>query len=397
MRGRDFVSILLCIFPLAGVSAGAEPPTREGLAEIELALGVAPFETRGPPGVAAPDVAALLAARLVADGVRRVVGPDDLAGPGATDGLDGVVRGRTTRLGEAMSLDVRLQDRNGEFVATFVEEVAGPEALDGAVVGLAARIVIGALQLGAESEKRVSATAPSVAASPPAAAAPSVAASPPAAAEPSVAASPPAAAEPSVAASPPAAAEPSVAASPPAAAEPSVAASPPAAAEPSVAASPPAATAPEAGGGAPGEGSFGFSDWQTDGPLSIQSEELEAVQKQGTRTLIFRKNVRVQQGELSMQCERLEAYYPAQANQPTRLVATGKVHLVQGTQDAWCDETLYDRRAETLVCRGNARFRDGDNTLRGREIHIDLAKETVNVMGGAEVIIQPEASSMGES
>ncbi len=325
MRGRDFVSILLCIFPLAGVSAGAEPPTREGLAEIELALGVAPFETRGPPGVAAPDVAALLAARLVADGVRRVVGPDDLAGPGATDGLDGVVRGRTTRLGEAMSLDVRLQDRNGEFVATFVEEVAGPEALDGAVVGLAARIVIGALQLGAESEKRVSATAPSVAASPP------------------------------------------------------------------------AATAPEAGGGAPGEGSFGFSDWQTDGPLSIQSEELEAVQKQGTRTLIFRKNVRVQQGELSMQCERLEAYYPAQANQPTRLVATGKVHLVQGTQDAWCDETLYDRRAETLVCRGNARFRDGDNTLRGREIHIDLAKETVNVMGGAEVIIQPEASSMGES
>ncbi len=337
MRGRDFVSILLCIFPLAGVSAGAEPPTREGLAEIELALGVAPFETRGPPGVAAPDVAALLAARLVADGVRRVVGPDDLAGPGATDGLDGVVRGRTTRLGEAMSLDVRLQDRNGEFVATFVEEVAGPEALDGAVVGLAARIVIGALQLGAESEKRVSATAPSVAASPPAAA------------------------------------------------------------EPSVAASPPAATAPEAGGGAPGEGSFGFSDWQTDGPLSIQSEELEAVQKQGTRTLIFRKNVRVQQGELSMQCERLEAYYPAQANQPTRLVATGKVHLVQGTQDAWCDETLYDRRAETLVCRGNARFRDGDNTLRGREIHIDLAKETVNVMGGAEVIIQPEASSLGES
>ncbi len=325
MRGRDFVSILLCIFPLAGVSAGAEPPTREGLAEIELALGVAPFETRGPPGVAAPDVAALLAARLVADGVRRVVGPDDLAGPGATDGLDGVVRGRTTRLGEAMSLDVRLQDRNGEFVATFVEEVAGPEALDGAVVGLAARIVIGALQLGAESEKRVSATAPSVAASPP------------------------------------------------------------------------AATAPEAGGGAPGEGSFGFSDWQTDGPLSIQSEELEAVQKQGTRTLIFRKNVRVQQGELSMQCERLEAYYPAQANQPTRLVATGKVHLVQGTQDAWCDETLYDRRAETLVCRGNARFRDGDNTLRGREIHIDLAKETVNVMGGAEVIIQPEASSLGES
>lgn len=145
--------------------------------------------------------------------------------------------------------------------------------------------------------------------------------------------------------------------------------------------------------GVPEDGPFGFSSWKGNGGLSIHSEDLEAIQKQGVRTLVFRKKVRVVQGDLTMTCGRLEAHYPAKSNEPDRLVATGNVHLAQGTQEAWCDETVYDRRAETLVCRGNARFRDGDNTLRGREIHIDLEKETVNVRGGAEVVIQSDDPS----
>ncbi|MEE2677710.1 MAG: LptA/OstA family protein [Myxococcota bacterium] len=142
---------------------------------------------------------------------------------------------------------------------------------------------------------------------------------------------------------------------------------------------------------------FGFASWQSDAPLSIHSEELEALQSEGARKLVFRKNVRVLQGDLSMECGRLEAYYPAKSNQPDRLVASGSVHLAQGGQEAWCDETVYDRRSEVLVCRGRARFRDGDNTLRGREIHIDLEKETVHVKGGAEVVIEPARVKGGDS
>ncbi len=167
----------------------------------------------------------------------------------------------------------------------------------------------------------------------------------------------------------------------------------PAAMAPADAAPAPVATAPPGRG----DGPFGFDNWRSDGPLSIHSEELEALQKAGKRTLIFRKNVRVEQGELLMRCGRLEAYYPANASQPDRLVATGDVHLAQGTQEAWCDETVYDRRGEMLVCRGNARFRDGDNMLRGHEIRIDLAHETVKVRGGAAVVIQPDSSAEGDS
>lgn len=142
---------------------------------------------------------------------------------------------------------------------------------------------------------------------------------------------------------------------------------------------------------------FGFTRWQSDGPLSIHSDELEALQKEGNRTLIFRKNVRVTQGELAIRCDRLEAYYPAKSSQPDRLVATGDVYLAQGSQEAWCDETVYNRRGEMLVCRGSARFRDGDNMLRGSEIEIDLARETVNVRGGAEIVIQAEPPVEGDS
>ncbi|MEE2677896.1 MAG: LptA/OstA family protein [Myxococcota bacterium] len=147
----------------------------------------------------------------------------------------------------------------------------------------------------------------------------------------------------------------------------------------------------------PDDAPFGFASWQSDAPLSIHSEELEALQRAGTRTLVFRKNVRVVQGDLSMECARLEAYYPSKSNQPDRLVASGSVHLAQGGQEAWCDETVYDRRSELLVCRGHARFRDGDNTLRGEVIHIDLEKETVQVKGGAEVVIEPARVTGGDS
>ena len=326
MRARECVVGLLAASMLTAISpalADGGATATEEPAGAKLALGVAPFASQGPPGAAVPDVASLLAARLEAGGVGRVVGPREFARPGAAAGLDAVVGGRTTQLGDAISLDVRLRDRNGAIVGTFGEEAARPGELEDAVGRLADRVVAAALVLRNESE------------------------------------------------------------------EPAVASlSAPAAVEPT-------AAQPGSGGGVPRDAPFGFSSWKSDGSLSIHSEDLEAIQKQGARTLVFRKKVRVVQGELSITCGRLEAYYPAKASEPDRLVATGNVHLVQGTQEAWCDETIYDRRAETLVCRGNARFRDGDNTLRGREIHIDLEKETVNVRGGAEVVIQPDDPSSG--
>lgn len=346
MKGLAAASMVWLVAP----AAAQEPPPAPVVAAA-LALGVAPFETHAPPGAPVPDVASLLAARLAASGASRVVGPAQLGAAAQAETaprsvqqwaakaeVDAVVLGRTTRVGEALSLDVRLRRGDtGEVARTFVQRVSRPEDLDGAVAALADEVGAGALALGPRD--------------PAAAAAPVEPAANPA----------------------------------PQAANPA----------PQPAAESPAAGDPPAAVSARGDTPFGFRVWDSKAPLSILSDELDARQTEGRRTLVFQRGVRVTQGDLTLSCDRLEAFYPAEGNQPDRLTAVGAVHVVQGRQQAWCDQAVYDRAKQRLTCEGNARFRDGDDQLSGRRIDIDLAKETINVTGGAEIVIQPETVEKG--
>ena len=145
-----------------------------------------------------------------------------------------------------------------------------------------------------------------------------------------------------------------------------------------------------------GEAPFGFDFGGGDEPLAIESEELEVVQKDGRRRLVFSKNVQVRQGEMQLSSALLEAVYPEGGGQPDRLMAKGDVRLAQGDQKARCDRLDYDRLNERLVCRGNAWFEDGENRLSGEVIDIDLRDEKVTVKGGASVLIQPEKKAEGD-
>ncbi len=154
---------------------------------------------------------------------------------------------------------------------------------------------------------------------------------------------------------------------------------------------PPVAAAPSPAPEAPRQKQpLGFDGGSA--PLSIESEELEAYQKQGARRLLFRGNVRVEQGDLRLTSANLEAIYPADSSQPDRLTATGNVILVQGTRNARCDKAIYDRVRAELICQGNALYREGDNRLSGDVIEIDLNTERVRVKGRASVLIEPEDS-----
>ncbi len=139
-------------------------------------------------------------------------------------------------------------------------------------------------------------------------------------------------------------------------------------------------------GGAP----FGFDFGGGDEPLAIESDELEVVQKDGRRHLVFTTNVRVRQGEMTLLAAALEAFYPEGGGQPDRLMAKGDVEIAQGDQKARCDRLDYDRLKERLVCRGNASFEEGENRLSGEVIEIDLHDEKIKVKGGASVLIQPD-------
>jgi lipopolysaccharide transport protein LptA len=135
---------------------------------------------------------------------------------------------------------------------------------------------------------------------------------------------------------------------------------------------------------------FGMTGFDSDQPLSIHSDELEASQNGGARRLVFSKNVKVVQGDLQLESARLEAFYPANASQPDRLVASGQVHVLQGTREARCDEAVYYRTQDLLVCEGHAELQDGDDHVAGAVIEFDLVAERVLVKGGATVLFQPE-------
>jgi lipopolysaccharide transport protein LptA len=138
--------------------------------------------------------------------------------------------------------------------------------------------------------------------------------------------------------------------------------------------------------------------WDAGKPLSIHSDELEYVQAKGSRRLLFRYNVSVEQDGLTISSARLEAFYPPNGSQPDRLVAEGNVELAKGERRARCARAVYERAREVLTCEGGAELRQGQSRLSGDVIEIDLGADRVRVRGSAAVMLAdglgPEA---GES
>jgi lipopolysaccharide export system protein LptA len=139
-----------------------------------------------------------------------------------------------------------------------------------------------------------------------------------------------------------------------------------------------------------------LSDLRSDAPMEISSDELEVLTRDGERHIIFKRNVRVQQGDVVLRTQELNAFYPREASQPERLVATGRVRVEQGERRAECDRATYRRSDQTIVCSGHAMLRQGCDLVRGQEIHFDLEREHFRVVGAASVVLQngdPNAES----
>jgi lipopolysaccharide transport protein LptA len=144
-----------------------------------------------------------------------------------------------------------------------------------------------------------------------------------------------------------------------------------------------------------GGGPFSLGDFDRNAPVVIQADELEASDEQGRRVLVFRRNVEVQQGSLTLSAKRLSAVYPEGSKQPSRLEAEGGVVIREGRREARCERVVYDRPGRRLDCAGSAALRDGDDRIGGKSIRFDLAKRSVAVDGGSEVWFEPRKAESG--
>jgi lipopolysaccharide transport protein LptA len=100
--------------------------------------------------------------------------------------------------------------------------------------------------------------------------------------------------------------------------------------------------------------------------------------------------VNVEQGDLLVRSDRLEAHYASGASQPERLVANGNVRVRQRDRDLSCNKATYFPSAERLECVGNALLRDGENRVQGDRIDFLFKEDRIRVKGGAVVNVTPE-------
>jgi lipopolysaccharide transport protein LptA len=132
-------------------------------------------------------------------------------------------------------------------------------------------------------------------------------------------------------------------------------------------------------------------------PLSIQSDQLESqIDAKGGRQIVFTGHVRAVQGDLSLVADRLDARSAAGTSEPDQLTARGHVTIKQGTRTARCAEAVFFRREERVVCTGQlAEIEQGCDRVRGPKIVFHLGSERLEVEGGADVQIRPDAPGCG--
>ncbi len=130
-------------------------------------------------------------------------------------------------------------------------------------------------------------------------------------------------------------------------------------------------------------------------PISIHSSELEAFETdQGGRRFVFTDKVEVVQGNVTLHSDRLEAFYPPNASQPERLVATGHVVVAQAGKRARCREATYLNAQQRVYCRGDAQLEQGADRAEGREIELQLDTQRMFIRGGAQIRITPRDDSV---
>lgn len=130
-----------------------------------------------------------------------------------------------------------------------------------------------------------------------------------------------------------------------------------------------------------------------DADMTITAEELEAVREAGgSERVIFQRSVAVEQGDLQIRCERLEAVYPKERNGgPEKIMARGDVRIQQGELRVECSDAVFDRLQERATCsssKGRAVVRRGEDVVQGDQIVFDLRKGKVTVRGGARVVVK---------
>jgi lipopolysaccharide export system protein LptA len=136
---------------------------------------------------------------------------------------------------------------------------------------------------------------------------------------------------------------------------------------------------------------------QSDSPLHIASDRMEAKQKE--KTILFEGHVQVRQDDLTITGNQMRVYAaeakkgakpgdPAMMDQIDRIEVEGNVKITQKEKMATAEKAVYYHQTRKIVLMGNPSVAQGQDKVAGRLITLYLNEERSVVEGSEGTPVQ---------
>ena len=135
---------------------------------------------------------------------------------------------------------------------------------------------------------------------------------------------------------------------------------------------------------------FGVVNHDAAAPVEITADSFTVSQADGRAE--FSGNVVVGQGEMRLSAGKISVEYSAGDGEETgridRMIASGGVTLVSGSEAAEAERAIYSITDGTIRMEGNVLLTQGQNALSGQVIVIDLADGSARIEGRVKTIFK---------
>ncbi|MGH7315345.1 MAG: lipopolysaccharide transport periplasmic protein LptA, partial [Candidatus Rokuibacteriota bacterium] len=144
-----------------------------------------------------------------------------------------------------------------------------------------------------------------------------------------------------------------------------------------------APTRPRPPASAPPSESPGASRDGRSGPVTVDADQLENLQKEGL--VVFTGSVVATQNSSTQFADRMEVYLDDKQDRIVRTVSTGNVRIItRDCRTGTAQRAEYYDAEQRVVLIGNARVWRDDNVVTGERITIYLAEDRSVVEGGQQ-------------
>ncbi|MBI1417103.1 MAG: lipopolysaccharide transport periplasmic protein LptA [Limimaricola sp.] len=125
-------------------------------------------------------------------------------------------------------------------------------------------------------------------------------------------------------------------------------------------------------------------------PVQITADTLSV--DQSSRTAVFDKNVRIDQGDLHISAGRVQATYAEETGQIAHLVASGGVTFATPTEAAEAANADYDLTTGRLVMTGSVLLTQGASAITADRMIVNVSDGNAQMDGNVKTVFNSKAN-----